>query len=115
MGRLPALPSCDREAGGAFRNLVLFDEMAIETLVTVRHLLYRKMRCHVARHDRRRNRATLGTAATISATEWQINPVWPWITTSGTDPCPMAITGVPQAIASIIVMPNGSGQSTGNR
>ena len=33
--------------------------------------------------------------------------------TSGTDPCLYAITGVPQASASIITMPNGSGQSIG--
>ena len=32
---------------------------------------------------------------------------------SGTEPCAYAITGVPQAIASIMTSPNGSGQSIG--
>ena len=34
--------------------------------------------------------------------------------TSGTEPQRQAITGVPQAMASIITSPNGSGQSIGN-
>ena len=34
--------------------------------------------------------------------------------TSGAEPQPKPTTGVPQAIASIITRPNGSGQSIGN-
>ena len=43
-----------------------------------------------------------------------MKPVTPCSTTSGTEPQRQAITGVPQAIASIITRPNGSGQSIGN-
>ena len=42
-----------------------------------------------------------------------MNPVSPSSTTSGTEPRLKAMTGVPQAIASIITRPNGSGQSIG--
>ena len=42
-----------------------------------------------------------------------MNPVSAAATTSGTDPRSIAITGVPVAIASTIVKPNGSGQSMG--
>ena len=42
------------------------------------------------------------------------SPVTPCSTTSGTEPCGQAITGVPHDIASIIASPNGSGQSIGN-
>ena len=41
-------------------------------------------------------------------------PRFPVETISGTEPHGKAITGVPQAIASIITNPNGSGQSMGN-
>ena len=43
-----------------------------------------------------------------------MKPVRPCSTTSGTEPQRQAITGVPQAMASIITRPNGSGQSIGN-
>ena len=39
----------------------------------------------------------------------------PWSITSGTEPQGKAMTGVPQAIASIITRPKGSGQSIGKR
>ena len=42
-------------------------------------------------------------------------PVTPSTTTSGTEPARHATTGVPVAIASTIVSPNGSGQSIGKR
>ena len=44
----------------------------------------------------------------------QRNPVTPSVTTSGTAPSGHAMTGVPQAIASIMTRPKGSGQSMGN-
>lgn len=43
-----------------------------------------------------------------------MKPVSPWRSTSGTEPWLKAITGVPQASASIMTSPNGSGQSMGN-
>ena len=43
-----------------------------------------------------------------------MKPVTPSSITSGTEPRLNATTGVPQAIASIIIRPNGSGQSIGN-
>ena len=43
-----------------------------------------------------------------------MKPVTPSSITSGTEPQCQAITGVPQAMASIITRPNGSGQSIGN-
>jgi hypothetical protein len=43
-----------------------------------------------------------------------MKPDAPSSITSGTEPQRHAITGVPQAIASIITSPNGSGQSMGN-
>ena len=42
-----------------------------------------------------------------------MKPVRPSSITSGTEPRLKAMTGVPQAIASIITRPNGSGQSIG--
>jgi hypothetical protein len=44
-----------------------------------------------------------------------MKPVTPSSITSGTEPQRYAITGVPQAIASIITRPKGSGQSIGNK
>src|SRR6266545_8403920 len=66
-----------------------------------------------SRHFWREISPILYTAATSSSTEEPINPVTPWRRTSGTEPHGLAITGVPQASASIITSPNGSGQSTG--
>jgi hypothetical protein len=54
------------------------------------------------------------TAAAISSTEDTTTPVWPSATTSGTEPLPQAITGVPQAMASVMTSPNGSGHWIGN-
>ena len=42
-----------------------------------------------------------------------MKPVRPSSITSGTEPRLNAMTGVPQAMASIITRPNGSGQSIG--
>jgi hypothetical protein len=42
-----------------------------------------------------------------------ITPVRPWSTISGTAPRLVEMTGVPHAIASIIISPNGSSQSIG--
>jgi ATP-binding cassette, subfamily B, bacterial len=44
-----------------------------------------------------------------------MNPARPSSTTSGTEPRLNAITGVPQAMASIMTRPNGSGQSMGTK
>src|SRR5438552_17503979 len=44
-----------------------------------------------------------------------MNPVFPFSMISETDAQRHAITGVPQAMASISTRPNGSGQSIGNR
>ena len=41
-------------------------------------------------------------------------PLRPGSITSGTEPRRQAITGVPQAMASVITRPKGSGQSMGN-
>src|SRR3954471_14037239 len=49
-----------------------------------------------------------------SASSSTMKPLTPSSMTSGTEPRRMAITGQPQAIASIITRPNGSGQSIGN-
>src|SRR5215469_3881254 len=66
---------------------------------------------------RTRHRSTLGRraiAASASSSEFTMNPLMPCSTTSGTEPRFQAMTGVPQAIASIITRPKGSGQSMGN-
>ena len=55
------------------------------------------------------------TALTASSSEVTMKPVTPWSTISGTAPQRHATTGVPQAMASIMTRPNGSGQSMGNR
>ena len=79
------------------------------------------MRCTVKRSSTvRRHTAgsispTRSTAATKSSKSSTTNPVTPSSTTSGTEPCRMATTGVPQAMASIITSPNGSGQVMGKR
>ena len=43
-----------------------------------------------------------------------MKPVSPSATTSGTEPLRQATTGVPQAMASVITRPNGSGHWIGN-
>ena len=57
---------------------------------------------------------TRPTARTAPSRSSTTNPVTPSCITSGTEPQRQAITGVPQAIASIMTKPNGSGQSIGN-
>jgi adenylate cyclase len=57
----------------------------------------------------------LGIACAASSILTTIRPVSPSSMISGTEPWWKASTGVPQAIASIITSPNGSGQSIGNR
>ena len=57
---------------------------------------------------------TRGSAAIASSMVSTIAPVTPSSTISGTEPQRNARTGVPQAMASIMERPNGSGQSTGN-
>src|SRR4051812_11492956 len=49
-----------------------------------------------------------------SGTPGTTKPVIPSSMTSGTEPDLKAMTGVPQAMASIMTRPNGSGQSIGN-
>src|ERR1700761_5535063 len=53
-------------------------------------------------------------AAGRSAGSSRMNPVTPSATTSGTEPRFSATTGVPQAMASIITMPNGSSPRAGD-
>src|SRR5262249_32942374 len=60
--------------------------------------------------DNAESRPTAPTALVSSST---IYPVSPSSMISSTEPRLNAITGVPQAIASIITSPNGSGQSIG--
>src|SRR6185369_2603581 len=67
------------------------------------------------RTARRSNERTWASCLIASSSVSTIWPVTPLSTISGTDPQRKASTGVPQAMASIITMPNGSGQSTGNR
>ena len=43
-----------------------------------------------------------------------MNPVSPSATTSGTEPLAQATTGVPQAMASVMTRPKGSGHWIGN-
>ena len=66
------------------------------------------------RQSRRLRLATCPTARTASSMLSTMKPVTPSVITSGTEPFRQAMTGVPQAIASIITRPNGSGQSMGN-
>jgi MFS family permease len=60
-----------------------------------------------------RVRRYLATALMAPSLFSTTNPVTPSSTTSGTAPRSKAITGVPQAIASIMTRPKGSGQSSG--
>ena len=71
-------------------------------------------RSNVSRQRRRESAATRRTASTDWSMPSQTNPLTPWSIISGTDPRRNAMTGVPQAIASICTSPNGSGQSIGN-
>src|ERR1035437_9974134 len=65
-----------------------------------------------ARRQTRRSRdSILRTASTASATVSTTNPVFPFSRISGTEPLRHAMTGVPQASASIMTSPKGSGQS----
>ena len=68
-------------------------------------------RSRMAVRDRLSIRCSAPTAPCTSST---MKPVTPSSITSGTEPRLNATTGVPQAIASIITRPNGSGQSIGN-
>jgi len=70
-------------------------------------------RSNAARQPRREISSSRPTAATASSTVETMNPLSPSVRTSGTEPLRKATTGVPQAMASIITSPNGSGQSMG--
>ena len=74
-----------------------------------------KRRSNAARHASRESSGSRDTARAPSSTSSHKNPVTPSSTISGTDPRGNAMTGVPHASASIITMPNGSGQSMGKR
>ena len=52
-------------------------------------------------------------ASAIACSSSTTKPVSPSSTISGAEPSGKAITGVPQAIASVITSPNGSGQRIG--
>ena len=70
-------------------------------------------RSNAARQPGREISSSRPTASTASSIVETANPVSPSSRTSGTEPWRKAITGVPQAIASIITSPNGSGQLMG--
>jgi hypothetical protein len=59
--------------------------------------------------------ATRFTASTISSSDPTTNPVRPCATTSCAEPRLSTITGVPQAIASVMKSPKGSFQVIGAR
>ena len=71
-------------------------------------------RSNAAWQPRREISSSRPTASTASSIVETTNPVSPSSRTSGTEPLRKATTGVPQAMASIITSPNGSGQSMGN-
>ena len=107
-GRPPAAIAAPRSASSASR--------AVEVDVGAGHHRRGEARARrprgpgAGRASRRRR-----TAATASSSEATTKPVTPSSTTSGTEPRRQATTGVPQAMASIMARPNGSGQSIGNR
>ena len=72
-----------------------------------------KRRSKAARTPARSSAAAAATLATAPSASSTMNPLTPSSITSGTEPRRKAITGVPQAIASIITSPKGSGQSIG--
>src|SRR6266571_5615379 len=67
-----------------------------------------------ARQSAARSRSAWAIPAVSSPVLSQMTPVVPSTTTSGTEPERSATTGVPHAMASIMTMPNGSGQRIGN-
>ncbi len=68
-------------------------------------------RFRTAGRERAGKRSTARTAPSTSST---MKPVRPSSITSRTEPWSKAITGTPQAMASIITSPKGSGQPIGN-
>ena len=73
-----------------------------------------KRSSNARRQARRLRPATRSTACTASSMLSTTKPVTPSSITSGTEPLRQAMTGVPQAMASIMTRPNGSAQSMGN-
>src|SRR4051794_14099006 len=61
----------------------------------------------------RRNPPSRSVAAAIPFTDGDMNPVTPSVTSSFTAPSGVAMTGVPEANASTITRPNGSGSRIG--
>ena len=95
-------PSSRRALIGAGKKTI------VNAHVILRHATNRKTLFEYAANRPRSsivNRLAARTAVSSSST---IKPVTPSSTTSGTEPRRIAITGVPQAIASIIAKPNGS-------
>ena len=72
-----------------------------------------KRRSNRARIASRSSRCAWAAAATASSMVATRKPVAPSSMISGVEPQAKATTGVPQAMASIITRPNGSGQSMG--
>ena len=90
-----------------------FDEGAIKAHIfsAMRREVKRCSKCRLM--ARRDNWPTLLTASAAPISSSTMKPVTPSSTISGTAPRLNAITGQPQAMASIMTMPKGSGQSMG--
>jgi len=73
-----------------------------------------KRSSNTCRQRRRLMRPMFSTAAAASSIVSTMKPVSPSVMTSATEPFRKATTGVPQARASIMARPKGSGQSMGN-
>ena len=106
-----AVPAMTPLAGVALTDAEPVDRRPGSRSPSGRH---RNARAKARRQARRSSAAVAPTASTAAAMSSTTKPVTPSSMTSGTEPLRKATTGVPQASASIITRPNGSGQSIGN-
>ena len=88
-------------------------QVAIDGEIILRHAARGEVFLEVCRIFSRDKWPSRSTAPMAPLTSSTMNPVRPSSITSGTEPRLNAMTGVPQAMASIITRPNGSGQSIG--
>ena len=103
-----------RPTSSAAAAATLSDQAAVDREIVLRHAargeaLLEALADLLARQLRQAGRPRRSRRSSSST----MKPVRPSSITSGTEPRLKAMTGVPQAIASIITRPNGSGQSIG--
>ena len=107
VGPTPSLRSSSA-AKDPSRFIATGEYLLVAVFVAGHHRLGRELPLHPGPHHLGVQFADPGDGGSHLLHRGDDKPVSPSATTSGTDPLRQAITGVPQAMASVITSPNGS-------